>query len=176
MGTNEPNLNNQNYGFSNTSQVQFNYASLLDRIIAELIDGILLGIVSLILLILFTIIAGPFIAGSLLMGDSSTFSGLTTLFSLVILAVNLGYRIVTEGILFSATIGKKIMRLKVVDEAGNNLTLQKAAIRNVIKIFSYAIPFLNFIIVLANLYFIATGPRKQAIHDMLAQTFVVKNQ
>ncbi|MEM3609510.1 MAG: RDD family protein [Candidatus Anstonellales archaeon] len=171
MESNEQNLNNQNLGFSNTeSKDQVLYASLLDRIIAEIVDGILLTI----LFFAVSIILGPVMLGAALLGGSIE-NGAFIVLTIISLALTYSYRVVTEGVLFSATIGKKLMNLKVVDESGNNLTLQKAAIRNAVKVFPLIIPFIGLLVYLASIYLIATSPRKQAIHDMVAQTFVIKN-
>ncbi|MEM4368489.1 MAG: RDD family protein [Candidatus Anstonellales archaeon] len=171
MESNEQNLNNQNLGFSNTeSKDQVLYASLLDRIIADIIDGVLLSILFFVISIILT----PLMIGAALAGGSIEDTAVFVI-SIIFLGIAYSYRVVTEGVLFSATIGKKIMNLKVVDESGNNLTLQKAAIRNAVKVFPMVIPFIGLLVYLASIYLIATSPRKQAIHDMVAQTFVIKN-
>ena len=67
----------------------------------------------------------------------------------------------------STTVGKKILRIKVVDENYNVLTFRKALIRELSKIFSELIYYIGFLWVLID-------KKKQAWHDKIAKTFSVK--
>lgn len=69
----------------------------------------------------------------------------------------------------SATPGKMILGLKIVDAEGKSMTWQKAAIRYVGLIISGAVLCLGFI-------FAAFDAKKQGWHDKLAGTFVVKTK
>lgn len=78
------------------------------------------------------------------------------------------YFILMESSASQASIGKQVMRIKVVDENGQRLDFSKAIIRNLMKMVSAAILLIGFIMVLFD-------ERKRALHDMVAHTFVVEN-
>jgi uncharacterized RDD family membrane protein YckC len=68
---------------------------------------------------------------------------------------------------WQATIGKKVLRLKVVDEAGNRIGFGRATGRFFAKILSSMFFCIGFIM-------IAFTERKTGLHDMLAGTRVMK--
>ncbi|HEX3155785.1 MAG TPA: RDD family protein [Candidatus Angelobacter sp.] len=69
---------------------------------------------------------------------------------------------------WQATIGKRILHLKVVDEAGNRISFGRATGRFFAKILSSMFMCIGFIM-------IGFTDRKRGLHDMLAGTLVVKN-
>ncbi len=79
------------------------------------------------------------------------------------------YAPVFEASRAQATIGKKLMGIQVTDLAGQRLSLRSAVIRNVLKIVSAAILFIGYLFPLFT-------ARKQALHDMLADTLVVNGE
>ncbi len=68
---------------------------------------------------------------------------------------------------WQATLGKKILNLKVTDEAGNRISFGRATGRHFAKYLSAMILFIGFIMA-------AFTDRKRALHDMLAGTLVKK--
>lgn len=64
------------------------------------------------------------------------------------------------------TLGKRAVRIKVIDHEGNRLTFQKSLLRNLTKILSYLL-FLGFIWILFD-------KKKQGWHDKINKTFVVQ--
>lgn len=68
---------------------------------------------------------------------------------------------------FQGTPGKIIGGIKVVDEHGNKLTFWRAFGRNASKAISIIIIFIGFLMALFT-------DRKQALHDMIAKTYVIK--
>ena len=67
-----------------------------------------------------------------------------------------------------ATLGKKVMGLKVIDESGNNISIGKAILREVIgKWISGAVFNLGYI-------WVAFDEKKQGWHDKIANTYVIK--
>jgi uncharacterized RDD family membrane protein YckC len=68
---------------------------------------------------------------------------------------------------WQATIGKRILNLKVTDEAGNRISFGRASGRFFAKIVSDLIFSIGFIMV-------AFTARKQGLHDMIAGTLVMK--
>jgi uncharacterized RDD family membrane protein YckC len=65
-----------------------------------------------------------------------------------------------------ATLGKHLCGIQVTDPSGRRISLKAALIRNVMKIISMALLFIGF-------FFALFTTRKQALHDMLAETQVV---
>lgn len=76
------------------------------------------------------------------------------------------YCIVMESSERQGTFGKSAMRIKVVDENGNRMTLSKSFGRNTSKILSYLVVFLGFLWILFD-------KEKQGWHDKINKTFVV---
>ncbi len=68
---------------------------------------------------------------------------------------------------WQGTVGKKILRLKVTDEAGNRITFGRATGRFFAKILSSLVLWIGFIM-------IAFTDRKRGLHDMVAGTLVMK--
>ena len=68
---------------------------------------------------------------------------------------------------WQGTIGKRVLRLKVVDEAGNRISFGRATGRFFAKILSSMFFCIGFIM-------IGFTDRKRGLHDMLANTLVMK--
>jgi uncharacterized RDD family membrane protein YckC len=68
---------------------------------------------------------------------------------------------------WQGTVGKRILRLKVTDEAGNRIGFGRATGRFFGKILSHLILWIGFIM-------IAFTDRKRGLHDMMAGTLVMK--
>lgn len=78
------------------------------------------------------------------------------------------YFTLLESSSWQATVGKKILSLKVTDLNGNRIGLGQANIRYWSKLLSFVTLFVGYI--LAGL-----TQRKQALHDLIAKTLVVRN-
>ncbi|MDF2614676.1 MAG: hypothetical protein K0S71_2462 [Clostridia bacterium] len=115
------------------------YASIGNRIAAVLIDGI---IISFIVGIAWTLI-----------GASST---ITTIL----------YFAVLEGSSMQATLGKKVVGIKVVDSNGNGISIGEALIRSLCRMLSGCILGIGYFMALWD-------DNRQALHDKLAGTYVV---
>ncbi len=70
---------------------------------------------------------------------------------------------------WQATLGKMCLGLKVTDLDGNRLTFLRALGRNAGKILSSLILFVGFMLA-------AWTKKKQALHDMMAGTLVVRSR
>jgi uncharacterized RDD family membrane protein YckC len=68
---------------------------------------------------------------------------------------------------WQATVGKRVLRLKVTDDFGNRISFARATGRYFAKILSEWIMFIGFIM-------IAFTDRKRGLHDMLCNTLVVR--
>lgn len=75
---------------------------------------------------------------------------------------------IPESSKWQATVGKKMLGLKVTDEKGERIGFGKANGRYWSKILSILILFIGFVMV-------AFTEKKQGLHDKMAGTFVVKN-
>ncbi|WP_433606604.1 RDD family protein [Dactylosporangium sp. CA-139114] len=127
------------------------------RVVATIIDGIIFGVINVIL--------QPIFGGT----DASgfDFTRLST-GSFVLFVVALAYYILMEGML-GRTVGKMVTGIKVVDEATGGVPgAGKAAIRTILRIvdgfFGYLV---GFIVVLSS-------RRRRRLGDMAAKTLVVR--
>jgi len=173
------------------------YADVPNRIIAQIIDAVLVGIVGLIIgVILFAVIGSPTTVTTV--PDSTQILGVrfetstnwiaTIISALFGLALSAGYYIYTWTAM-RGTIGQKALGMQVGNASdGATLTMEQAVKRwlAVGGVFSLA-QFLNplpgvgiliglasFVWVIALLYTTATSPTKQGIHDKYAGSVVVK--
>ena len=93
------------------------------------------------------------------------------IFTLILLTslMSILYFSIMESSKHQATLGKIALGLKVTDMDGNRLDFIKAFLRNLGKILSSMI---------MNVGYIMAGitPKKQALHDILANTLVVRSQ
>lgn len=134
------------------------YAGFWIRVGAALIDGILVGIVTNIVLFLIRMATGA-------SDDSLT----PATFVSIIVAIGIGaaYYIVMESSERQATFGKMALGLKVTDMDGARISPGTATVRYLAEILSGLILLIGYIMV-------AFTPKKQALHDILAKTLVVK--
>lgn len=121
-------------------------ANMFPRFAAFLIDAILLGIVQSILMNV---------------TDSST---LSTIAEVLVIG---GYYGFMEGANGSASVGKRVMGLRVCDVNGGDLSFGIAALRGACHILSGAIFAIGYIMAFFT-------ERKQALHDLIAGTLVVR--
>lgn len=149
------------------------HAKLLNRVAAYLLDCIILG---LILGAINLVLGGGvfLVLGGLKNIQSSMLVIMVVLafIGLMNLAIIFGYFVYFESSQRMATLGKSFMKLKVVDNEGNRLTLAKAAIRNAVKF----LPGIGGLLLLVSLLMIAFTQDKKAIHDIAAGTQVVSEE
>ena len=147
------------------------YAGFWLRFVAYIIDEFIIGIVALIVILPFLLMAGVSIV-SLDEYDPSpvaVFSFLGAYFAAIMTALIikwLYYALMESN--KGATLGKMVLRLKVTDMAGDRITFGRATGRYFGKILS-ALPL--------SIGYMMAGwtQQKQALHDILAGTLVVKN-
>jgi uncharacterized membrane protein SpoIIM required for sporulation/uncharacterized RDD family membrane protein YckC len=87
-------------------------------------------------------------------------------------AIQWGYFFVSEGFFDGRTIGKKALGLRVIGAGGTPITLQAAALRNLLRI----IDFQPVGSSLVGLGLIALHPKSQRLGDILAGTVVVRDR
>lgn len=168
---------NQQYGANQPAQPRLRHAGFGKRLMAYIIDAILIGLVIGILL------------GALIFGDILTF-GLTQIpttdtssysgFLSGEIAILQGFSFVLTLLYFSyfesgagggATIGKKILDIKVVNKRNRKVSMGKSLIRNILRAI-WSLPCIGFLILLLDVILIAT--RDQRIGDIAASTYVVE--
>jgi uncharacterized RDD family membrane protein YckC len=155
------------------------FAGFWLRVVAYLIDSVIMGIGFMALFIPFAVMTGltaalgsihpgedPRDVGALLGG--TFFLGLITLVSLALLGGWL-YHAKMESSSWQATLGKKALNLRVTDMAGARVTFGRATGRHFAKLITGLIP-LGVGFALAGL-----TERRQALHDMLAGCLVLRD-
>jgi uncharacterized RDD family membrane protein YckC len=144
------------------------YGGFWIRFVAVIIDAILLGIVLLParVIIFSTIGVRGFPGRPGVWNLGPAFAVIPTLSVL-----NGGAAWLYEALLTSspwqATVGKKILNLKITDEAGNRISFARATGRHFAKYLSAMILFIGYIMA-------AFTDRKRALHDIIAGTLVRK--
>lgn len=99
-------------------------------------------------------------------GIDANAPGIQALLTLVGLALNLGYYASMNASSRQATLGKMALGLKVLGPGGDRLTFPRALGRELAK-------FLSGLFCLAGYIMAAFTDRKRALHDMIANTYVV---
>jgi uncharacterized RDD family membrane protein YckC len=162
------------YGGAQYSTVQ--YAGFWLRFVAYIIDGFISGLAFLVLLIPLFLLTGAGAAlskigsGEDISDDVAAFLGFGFIFGLfgIIFLVSWLYYALAESSSWQATLGKKMLNLKVTDMSGQPITFGRASGRYFSKIITGMIP-------LAIGYILAGfTEKKQAVHDMIASCLVLR--
>jgi uncharacterized RDD family membrane protein YckC len=88
---------------------------------------------------------------------------------LFIPVVKFVYQVITEASAKQGTYGKQILNIKVCDLNGKRISVGRAVGRNFAKIFSVAPLFIGYL-------FSFFTKRQQCLHDMVAETLVIKDR
>ena len=152
------------------------YAGFWLRFIAYLIDGFVSGLAFLILLIPLFILTGAGAAlskigsGEDIDNNVAAFLSIGFLFGFfgIIFLVSWLYHALSESSSWQATLGKKMLNLKVTDMTGQPISFGRASGRFFAKIITGMIPLM--------IGYIIAGftEKKQAIHDMIASCLVLR--
>ncbi len=130
------------------------------RVVAYIIDGIILNVVNGILFG----IAGVNVF-ALDTGSPEAAGSAAGVIGLILVVVNLGYFVVLEASKLQATLGKLVVGIRVSDANGQRIGIGRSIGRTLAKIVSYIVLLIGFIMV-------AFTDRKRGLHDMLAGTLV----
>lgn len=148
------------------------YGGFWIRFVAFIIDSILLSIVQFI--VIAPILGALGLAASPEALDPengaaamSALMGAMGLIQVIGLVMGFLYFALMESGKNQGTLGKMALGLIVVDQDGMRLTFGKAALRYIGKLVSGIILLIGYVMA-------AFTPRKQALHDMIASTFVIK--
>ena len=136
------------------------YAGFWRRFVAYLIDYLIIGAGAFIVGFVIGIIAGA-------SGADDVEGGWRAAIYVVTIAGYYLYYAFMESSANQATVGKIALGLKVTDEVGNRISFGRALGRTVAKILSALILFMGFVMA-------GFTDRKQALHDKIAHTLVVK--
>ena len=141
------------------------YASFRNRILAHLVDQIILILPAIIT---------SYIAYRILSGNGEPFawedrdavSKWANLSQFFMLPVQCAYYAYFESSPAQATPGKRVFNIRVCDGEGRRLSPLRAILRILLKSFTLALGFLS----------IFFTPRRQALHDILVNTVVVADE
>ena len=156
------------------------YGGFWIRLLARFIDGLVLMIPSITVMVL---VVGTSFFTSIMGGDFSVLTGGTPMF-IVAGLINACMYAAYEAFLtstYGGTLGKMALGLRVILPDGGMLNLQQALIRHLIYagggIIGALVPMAGILnarwIVVDNVS-AAFDPQKRALHDRIANTFVVK--
>ncbi len=150
------------------SQTDFQYAGFWLRVHAALIDWFLIAVITFIVawVVNQDILYELEKEGTL---EQGRYWATEISYNLVGFFIWYLYYTVAESSRFQGTFGKRILDLKVVDEAGNRISVGRAAGRLISKI-------LSFIILLIGFLMVGWTEKKQGLHDKIAKTFVIVNR
>jgi uncharacterized RDD family membrane protein YckC len=153
------------------------YASFGSRLVAWLIDTLIIWCAQMIIATPILTFLGFGIASQVQDGgfesDEDAIGWVITMIStmmataMVMWVVALLYFAVMESSSKQASLGKMAMGIKVTDLEGKQISFGKAFIRNIGKIVSQMILYIGY-------FMAAFTEKKQALHDMMASTLVVK--
>jgi uncharacterized RDD family membrane protein YckC len=154
-----------------------NYAGFWKRLVAIIIDGLILGVAQVFIFvpILGALGFGLFKSGA----DYSNPEEAAGMMAGVMAAMGAAYILsfilqvlyftFMESSKFQASLGKMALGIIVTDMNGAKLDFTKALVRNLCRIISYLILAIGYIIA-------AFTPKKQALHDIIAGTLVVNKK
>ena len=164
-------------------------ADIPDRVIAFIIDAIILGVIGYVIGIITTSILGDNLLGGIFGTNLRVPSLLSTIVAVALLAaVSFGYFVYTWLKMGGQTLGQKVMKLRVVDGATGGPLSQGQAINRWLTLGLplalyqfYAWSIIGWLIWLVSLGFLiyllittAQSPTRQGFHDKYAKTAVAK--
>lgn len=139
------------------------YGGFWKRLGAYIIDWLILGLLSIVLLVMF----GVFLAYLGKNPDNEeAMMGVSLIANLMTLFIAWFYYAGMESSSKQGTFGKSLLGMKVTDSNGERISFFRASVRYFSKILSVLILFIGFIM-------IAFTSKKQGLHDMIAGTLVV---
>jgi len=131
------------------------------RVVASLIDSLLLGVVQFVLSLLIDLVIG--MMGIATEGDPA----INTVIWLFGVSLSIGYAVFFTGY-SGQTPGKMALRIKVIRTDGSPVTYGRAALREVLG------KFISGILLGIGYLMVAFDRQKQGLHDKIADTYVIK--
>lgn len=150
----------------------FSIAGIGSRSAAAMIDG---AIILVAVFLLWTVGGGALLSAvrkvdTSMLQSEKMLSWAYSILILLTFGVVFGYNILLEGLMDGQTIGKRILRLRVVKDGGLPITLSESAIRNVLRFIDY-LPGVMPIVGGLSIIISRSGKR---LGDIVAGTIVVK--
>jgi uncharacterized RDD family membrane protein YckC len=140
---------------------QYQVAGIGSRFLAQFIDILILAVIQV------TITIGALASGAIFNAPELA-ALIEVILSFILLA---GYFLVSEAAWNGQTIGKRSVRLRVVGDQGEPITLGQAAIRNLVRIIDF-LPLFYAVGVVA----MFTNSRSKRLGDFAAGTLVVRDR
>jgi len=164
-------MENQNTNISEVNQQPITYAGFWWRVLAALIDGIVLNIAQWILIMPFLGIMGISLY-SMNQGNMDEESAMLMIMSMIPMisisaALSWLYYALMESSKLRGTLGKMALNIRVTDMDGGQISFARATGRYFGKILSGMIFMIGYIMA-------GFTEKKQALHDMLAGCLVIK--
>jgi uncharacterized RDD family membrane protein YckC len=149
------------------------YAGFWIRVVARLLDGLIVGLPLAVVFGVLALAAGGLAAGTS-NSDQNTqnataavFSGIFIVFYLIAIAVSIGYWVYFWGTTGS-TFGMRVLHLRVVDATtGGPIGIPRALVRWLMTIVNSWACYIGWI-------WVAFDPRKQGWHDKVANSVVLQ--
>ena len=139
------------------------YKGFWIRLVAALIDSIVLTIIIIFLAVLSLVVFGTTLGEGAGVG----------MFFLVLIFASLAtilYKPLMEASEYQGTLGKYVLGLKIVDKNGNKISMSTSFVRTILWIIGSQL----FLLCLGVLM-VGFTEYKQGLHDILANTYVVTN-
>jgi uncharacterized RDD family membrane protein YckC len=153
------------------------YASFMARFAALIIDAIIIGCLQFVVVAPIMAALGLGIAsqvdGGAELSDEATAGLIGTVIAalgtamIMVYAISILYFAIMESSKAQGSVGKMALGIKVTDMEGNRVTFGKAFLRSIGKLISSMIMYIGYIMA-------AFTEKKQALHDIIATTLVVK--
>ncbi|MFB3813747.1 MAG: RDD family protein [Terriglobales bacterium] len=147
------------------------YGGFWIRVLATIIDGLVLGMVLAPLFVIIFVTSGA--AGGAAAGDpqaaTMAIMSLMPMFMLLPVAVGWLYEALMVSSSKQATLGHLVLHMKVVDKSGERLSFMHATGRYFAKLINNLTFYIGWLLV-------AFTERKQGLHDMIAGTYMIKTQ
>lgn len=146
---------------------EYVYAGFWLRLVAVIVDSFISMAIMFVILLL-----GGILLGMALSGVGTINEQLQMLVPLIWLILSLIipwlYYALCEASNWQATPGKKLLGLRVTDLDGAQISFARASGRHWAKLLSYIILYIGFMMA-------GWTEKKQGLHDMLANTLVIRN-
>lgn len=153
------------------------YASFGARFVAMIIDYILIGCIQFLVIAPIMAFLGLGLASQVdssgtlteeqAIGMAGAAAGAIMSVVIIVYAISILYFSIMESSKAQASVGKLALGIKVTDANGDRISFGKAVLRSIGKIVSGMILYIGFIMA-------AFTEKKQGLHDMIANTLVLK--
>lgn len=140
------------------------YANPWKRLAAFLIDWFIISVTASLFYTFYFLLIGK--GKPYLVNEDNSDSSIPGIIDLVLILFGWLYFILMEASSIQATLGKLVMKIKVTDTRGKQVSVAKSTIRTVVKYISSI-----FVLPLFIAYF---SKKKQALHDMITDCLVIR--